>query len=459
MGYIEIVAIVFSVIWGLFALMLIHYAVFMLVGIFKRKTYPETDKKLRYGIIIGARNEAGVIGGLIDSINACDYPKDKIQVFVIAHNCTDKTAKIAREKGATVYEYNNPEERTVGYAYKYLVDRINEDYGWQNYDGFFIINADNVLTPDYLSKMNDAFVATDGKQVITSYRNSKNFGSNYISCLYGIFFISSCRYESRGRTVCGCSTRVSGTGYLFNSETIKNGWEYVTLTEDWEFTADRIADGAKIVYCDDAEFFDEQPTTLKIMLRQRFRWARGHMIVFFTRFKKLMGSLFRSKKKGGHDNKFSVYDISASILPLGVMGVTLGIVQLVFLALSPLFGENGAIIWTWFGILSAVGFGISYTSTFLVGLLLIIIEAKRIPKVRPIIMFVALLLWPFFLLLNVFLDVLALFKKKVEWKVIPHGDNSAQDNGGADDNVSSETECSAEDAQPETEAAETEAAV
>ena len=68
MGYIEIVTIVFSAIWCVFALMLIHYAVFMLIGIFKKKTYPETDKKLRYGIIIGARNEAGVIGGLLDRI-------------------------------------------------------------------------------------------------------------------------------------------------------------------------------------------------------------------------------------------------------------------------------------------------------------------------------------------------------------------------------------------------------
>lgn len=422
MGYIEIVVIVFSAIWGVFALMLLHYAVFMLIGIFKKKTYPATDKKLKYGIIIGARNESGVIGDLLDSIYSNDYPSDKLQVFVVAHNCTDETAKIARKKGATVYEYNNPEERTVGYAYRYLVDRINEDYGWKNYDGFFIINADNALKPDYISKMNDAFVATKGKQVITSYRNSKNFGKNYISCLYGIFFLSSCRYESRGRTVCGCSTRVSGTGYLFNSETIKNGWEYVTLTEDWEFTADRIADGAKIVYCDDAQFYDEQPTTIKIMLRQRFRWARGHMIVFFTRFKKLMCSLFRSKKKGAHDNKFSVYDISASILPLGVIGVSLGIIQLIFIALCQLFGEDAAFVWTYYGIISAIGFGISYLSTFVVGLLLVILERRRIPKVKPLIMTAALLLWPFFLLLNVLLDVVALFKKKVEWKVIPHGE-------------------------------------
>lgn len=421
MEYAITVAIVFAAIWGVFTLMLIHFAFFMLVGIFKKKRYPHTNKKLRYGIVIAARNEASVIGKLIDSIHACDYPSDKISVFVVAHNCTDETAQIARGKGARVYEYNNPQERTVGYAYKHIFARINEDEGCENYDGFFIINADNVLMPDYISRMNDAFVATGGKQVITSCRNSKNFGENYMSCLYGIFFLSSCRYESRGRTVCGCSTRVSGTGYLFNSKTVANGWEYVTLTEDWEFTADRIADGAKVVYCDEAMFYDEQPTTVKIMLRQRFRWARGHMIVFFTRIKKLVKSLFTRRKKGGHDNKFSVYDISVCILPLGVIGVFLGIAQLIAYAFAPLFGADAAALWTYVGLSSLIGFAVTYICTFISGVLLVLLEAVRIPKVKPLSMFAALFLWPFFLLLNVVLDVLALFKKNVEWKVIPHG--------------------------------------
>lgn len=426
MDYLEITAIVFSVLWGIVGLLLAQYAVFMIVGIFRKRTYPRTDKKLKYGIIIGARNEEKVIGGLIDSIRANDYPADKIQIFVVAHNCTDATARIARERGATVYEYDNPHERTVGYAYKYLVDRINEDYGWENYDGFFVINADNELAPDYISRMNDAFVATDGKYVITSYRNSKNFGSNYMSCLYGIFFISSCRYESRGRTACGCSTRVSGTGYMFNAQTLKNGWEYVTLTEDWEFSADRIADGAKILYCDEAQFYDEQPTTVKIMLRQRFRWARGHMIVFFTRFRKLMGSLFSPRKKGGHDNKYSVYDIAVSIMPLGVISLTLSLAQIICFALAPLFGATANKMWMFMLIFVIAGACLSYLIMLGTGILLVLLERKRIPRVKPLTMVAALLLWPPFMYLNVFLDVVSLFKKKVEWKEIPHGDSSAE---------------------------------
>lgn len=421
MDYLKIVMIVFGVIWGIFALLLFHYLVFTVVGIFAKKRYPVTEKKLKYAVLIGARNEEAVIGELLDSIADSDYPKDKLQVFVVAHNCTDNTAAIARAKGATVYEYDNLQERTVGFAYRYLTERIREDRGIGSFDGFFIINADNVVSENYFSKMNDAFVATGGKHVVTSYRNSKNFGSNAMACLYGIFFLAACRFESRGRTVCGCSTRVSGTGYLFGSELLKDGWEYVTLTEDWEFTADRIARGSKVVYCDDAEFFDEQPMTLKVMLRQRLRWARGHMIVFFTRFRRLIKSFFTPKNKGGK-NKFSVFDISMSILPLGVISVVLGIAQTVCIALCPLFGYDAAWIWAVYGVYTAVGWGLSYLLTVISAVVLILLERNRIPRVRTGTKIAAVLLWPFFLALNIVLDVISLFVRKLEWKVIPHGE-------------------------------------
>ena len=79
-----------------------HFVVFALVGIFKRKRFASTDQKLRYGVIIPTRNEEAVVSALIDSIKRADYPKEKISIFVVAHNCTDKTAEVARASGATV---------------------------------------------------------------------------------------------------------------------------------------------------------------------------------------------------------------------------------------------------------------------------------------------------------------------------------------------------------------------
>lgn len=61
----------------------------------------------------------------------------------------------------------------------------------------------------------------------------------------------------------------------------------------------------KVMHCDEAEFFDEQPTTVPVMLRQRMRWARGHTLVFFTKFFKLLKSIFTPKRMGGAIGVFS----------------------------------------------------------------------------------------------------------------------------------------------------------
>ena len=93
--------------------------------------------------MICARNEEKVIGNLLDSIAGQDYPKDKLHVFVIADNCTDETAAIARAKGATVYERHDLSKARKGYALEFGFKRIKEDYGIENFEGYLFFDADN----------------------------------------------------------------------------------------------------------------------------------------------------------------------------------------------------------------------------------------------------------------------------------------------------------------------------
>ena len=96
MNYFTITSIIMNVLLTLLGLLTVHFVIFAFIGLFTRKTFPKTDKKLKYGIIIPARNEETVVCNLIESIYKCNYPQEKLHVFVIAHNCTDKTADVAR---------------------------------------------------------------------------------------------------------------------------------------------------------------------------------------------------------------------------------------------------------------------------------------------------------------------------------------------------------------------------
>lgn len=422
MSYSDIVNLIITIITSLLSLLFVHFIFFGFVGLFKHKKYPKTDKKLKYGIIIPARNEEKVIGNLIESIKKNNYPQDKLQIFVIAHNCTDKTAEIARNYGATVYEYNNNNERTKGYAYKYLFDCLNKDYDTLAYDGFFMFDADNILDENYISTMNDAFVYENKQAIISSYRNSKNFGRTLISSLYGVFFLSACRFESRGRTRLGCSTRIQGTGFIINSDIVKKGWPYVTLTEDWEFTADQIIKGNKIKICYDAIFYDEQPTNLKVMFRQRLRWSKGHLLVCITRFNDLIKRLFSKKDKT--KNTGSIYDMFTNILPISVSTFFITILQILLLTLTPIFEpDRVSEVWLHFATGMGTSILVGYCSFFIASILTFILERKHIKDVSLGLKIATCFVWPIFMLINVFIEVVALFKD-VQWHSIPHTDES-----------------------------------
>ena len=272
------VSSVTTIIIELLAIFYIHKQAYILIGLFFTRKYKHTNNYHKYAILIPARNEEIVIGNLIDSINKQDYPKEYLTIFVVADNCTDNTAGIAREKGAIVYEHNNPDERTKGYGLRYLFNEIERDYGIKSFEGYFIFDADNLLKKDYISRMNDTF--DSGVKIVTSYRNTKNFDENWVASSYALHWLHSIRFRHRARSVLRLATNIQGTGFLFANELVENGWPYVSLTEDRAFTADAVAKGYQISYNDEAMFYDEQPTSIRISIRQRIRWSKGHLQAF-----------------------------------------------------------------------------------------------------------------------------------------------------------------------------------
>ena len=459
MTYEQIGNLVFTILSGLLGLITLNFVLLGVVGIFARKKFPKAKVQRKYGIVVSARNEETVIGNLIESIQKTDYPQELLHIFIIAHNCTDNTADVCRQRGATVYEYNNPQEKTKGYALKYLFNCIERDYGTQNYDGFFMFDADNILTRNYFEKMNDAFEACGEGNVVTSFRNSKNFGTNMMSGMYGLFFMTGCRFGHRGRTVCNCSTRISGTGYLISSDILKDGWKHVTLTEDWEFSADLVLQGRKIYYCDEAVFYDEQPTTMRVMLRQRLRWAKGFLIVFATRIRLLFRSLFGKRKipspKGDgtmiKNNKYSKYDAFVNALPLSIIPGVLGLLSFIFSLSVAFFVEDPAQYLIDFAIRSAIGAVFGYVTMVFLAVLIFLLEHKRIQNVSYSKRVGMALLYPFFLVVGFILEFVALFAKDVGWKTIPHTDTTTHE----DLNKTNTTETTVEAVIDSSNAAET----
>ena len=276
-----------------------------------RKARPHGPAKdNRYAVLICARNEQRVIGDLSASLRGQTYDQSLLSIFVLADNCTDDTAMVARVAGANVYERFNQLNVGKGYALDFLLQNIGADYP-EGFDGYFVFDADNILSPDYLERMNESFSA--GNEIVTSYRNSKNFGDNWISAGYALWFLRESRYLNHARFLLGTSCAVSGTGFLFSDGVLEacGGWNFFLLTEDIQFTIANVIRGEKVGYCPTAVLYDEQPTTFRQSFRQRLRWSRGYLQVFG----KYGVSLFRGIFRGS----FSCYDMTMNIMPAAVL--------------------------------------------------------------------------------------------------------------------------------------------
>lgn len=402
----ELIKIINYIITIVFLLCYSYQFIYIPISWFKkRRTSAAPCVEHNYAVLICARNEAAVIGDLIDSLHRQTYDSNRLHIFVMADNCTDDTALIARGKGAVVYERFNKELVGKGYALSALFRHLKQDYK-EGFDGYFVFDADNILADDYIEQMNRTF--SEGHDIVTSYRNSKNYGDNWISAGYGLWFLRESRYLNYARHLLGVSCAVSGTGFLFSrcvAEEIGE-WPFHMLTEDIEFSVDQIVKGRKVAFCREAELFDEQPVRFSQSWRQRMRWAKGYLQVL----KGYGGELI----KGTLHGNFSCFDISMNIMPAYVLSILSIVCNVVLTIWGAMHGDDMLVVlWSVLQLLGSM-----YFTLFLVGTITTISEWKHIhtSAFRKVLYSFT---FPLFMLTYIPISVAVLFCK-VEWKPIVH---------------------------------------
>ena len=478
----------YNVLRTIMSAIIIYKTFFWLIGMFFTREFPKAKNKHKYAILIAARNEEKVIGNLLDSIKKQDYPNDLLTVFVVCDNCTDDTYKVASSKGAICYERFDNEHKTKGFALQFLFNNIKKDYGIESFEGYFIFDADNLLQTDYISRMNDSFDA--GEKIITSYRNTKNFDENWVASTYAIHWLRSIRANHRARSILRLATNIQGTGFLFTNEIVRDGWKYTSLTEDRALTADVVKEGYQITYNDKAMFYDEQPTSLKVALRQRLRWSKGHLMAFAESGPGLFlnifcGKLFLKterkkafKKQSGIKgvflsiiesirHRFASYDTFIQLLPTSVINLGLWLIfgviiyscycysngftninffrggtllaqllrNIFDIKISVPSGVNAlllsGLLMIWLRLFYRIG---KYIENIWIAIYVFIVENKRIKKIpfRKKVLYT--FTWPIFDIIGRYTTYIALFKK-IEWKPIPHDSKVTIDdiNGGNDE--------------------------
>jgi Glycosyltransferases, probably involved in cell wall biogenesis len=266
-------------------IMTIYYLFISLFGLYRKKENKNVKPQKEFAVIIAAHNEEMVIGNIIDSLNDLDYPKSMYDVFVIADNCTDKTAKIASIHGAYVFERFNDKKRGKGFALEWMFKKL---FGMERkYDAVAIFDADNLVSKNFLKEMNAKLC--QGYDVVQGYLDSKNPVDSWITASYSIAFWTSNRMFQLAKSNLGLSNQIGGTGFCISVDVLKElGWGATCLTEDLEFTCKLVLNNQKVAWAHDAVVYDEKPLTLKQSWKQRKRWQQGFADVAGRFFFKLM---------------------------------------------------------------------------------------------------------------------------------------------------------------------------
>ena len=361
------------------------------------------DKNHKFMAILPAHNEEAVIGNLIESLKNQDYPKELLDIYVIADNCTDNTVKIAKEAGAIVLERHeeDPAKQTKGAALQwFLKQKIEEN---ADYDAFFVFDADNIVDVNFTKAMNKKLC--QGEEVVQGYRDIKNPSDSWVSAGYAIFYWTMHRFYHLARYNLGLSALLNGTGFMVKFDVIKpTGWNTKTLTEDIEFSLKTIIKGKKVGWAVDAIVYDEQPVGFKQSWSQRSRWTVGHIQCLSEYTKPLAVAVKEHKTVMNFDGL--LYMIGS--IPMFILTVVLVVINFVMYILGGMSTPDL--------IVNCIRYLLpTFLLPIFVGIIIMWLDKRPIKPMRK-----GLVLYPLFLGSWLLINFKCLFIRDTKWEKIDH---------------------------------------
>ncbi|MBI4494499.1 MAG: glycosyltransferase [Chloroflexi bacterium] len=228
----------------------------------------------RFALLIPAHDEEALLGRLLASLRQLDYSRGRFQVYVVADNCTDRTASVARSLGARVYERFDRSAQGKGFALHWLLERLRADA--PGYDAFVVLDADSVVAPNFLQRMDARLEA--GSQVIQVHYSVLNAGASPLATLRYAALAALHYLRPLGRSALGLSCGLKGNGMCFSAPVLERfGWRWFTLAEDVEFHLALVRAGVRVDFAPETWVLADMPVTFAQAASQNARWERGRL--------------------------------------------------------------------------------------------------------------------------------------------------------------------------------------
>ena len=252
-----------------------YLAFLTVVAVFSRQVPPRlAGVNRRFAVLVPAHNEELLIGRLLRSLAQLDYPRELFEVCVVADNCTDGTARLARDLGARVYERTDSSKRAKGFALRWLIERLFEQP--RVYDAFVVFDADSIVSANFLRSMNARLEA--GSHVIQAYYSVLNVSESKFAGMRHAALAALHYLRPRARSALGLSCGLKGNGMCFAMSIIEQfPWQWYSLAEDVEFHLALVSAGVRVDFAPEATVLADMPVNLSQATSQNQRWEGGRL--------------------------------------------------------------------------------------------------------------------------------------------------------------------------------------
>jgi len=258
MVIVEIIQYILALIFGLILAYQLLLSLIALTG--KRILDFATHRKRKFAIVLHTHNKEKAISGSLYSMSGFVYPKNMYDLIVVADNCTDNSAQVARSLGAIVLERTDTKKRGKGYALKWAFDQILQ---WdKQYEAIIIFDSDSYVSGNYLEVMN--YYLEKGSEVIQGSDLPIQKSGEWNSQAAGFGFILDRHLKPMGKKVLGFDMRFYGSGVCISIDILHRLPELIwSLKKEVEFGLRLLLDGVKIDFAPEACVWTQKTSNLK----------------------------------------------------------------------------------------------------------------------------------------------------------------------------------------------------
>jgi cellulose synthase/poly-beta-1,6-N-acetylglucosamine synthase-like glycosyltransferase len=253
----------------------------------RRKTRAASTERPDVAVLVPAHNEACGIRRTLDSLTPQMRAGDRI--VVVADNCTDDTARIARDAGAIVLERADPVRHGKSYALEFGVDALYSDAA----PVIVVVDADCTVHPGAIDQLAIRAFAT-GRPVQANYVLETPSHRNRQSRIAALAFLIQNFVRPSGLDRLGLPCLLNGSGMAFPADVLRHApLGSGRIAEDRWLTADLALAGHLPVFCPGATISGSLPDREDARQTQRRRWIHGHLECIVFQGPRLLAAAFR----------------------------------------------------------------------------------------------------------------------------------------------------------------------